>query len=222
MDRSTMTSCPHCALRGVVRAGASDPGGPAGSGLTRWIRPRPGISLVELITVMVFVGIVLTIAIPRINIKGIRMDAASRSINMMLLAAQRSAIQKQHNVVVAFDTVNLAIRVHEDRDNDGVMDPGELVRVHPLQEGIRFSRGVATPLAMGGNRVNYAKTQAGLPAVTFSRAGNASEFGGFYIRSFPRGFDPSPDTRGFQIDRATGRTERFTWINATSTWMREF
>jgi hypothetical protein len=178
--------------------------------------------MVELITVMVFIGIVLTIAIPRINVKGIRMDAASRAINMTLLAAQRAAIQKQHNVVVAFDTVNLAIRVHDDRDNDGVMDPGELVRLNPLQEGIRFSRGTATPLAMGSKRVTYTKTQAGLPAVTFSRAGNASEFGGFYIRSFPRGFDPTPDTRAFQIDRATGRSERFTWINATNTWMREF
>jgi hypothetical protein len=150
------------------------------------------------------------------------MDAASRAINMTLLAAQRAAIQKQHNVVVAFDTVNLRFRIHEDRDNDGAMDPGELVRLVPLQEGIRFSRGVASALPMGGNRVTFTRQQAGLPAVTFTRAGNASEFGGFYIRSFPRGFDPTPDTRGYQIERSTGRTERWIWNWPTSTWIRDF
>jgi hypothetical protein len=93
----------------------------------------------------------------------------------------------------------------------------------PLQEGIRFSRGAASSLPIGGAKVTFTHKQNGIPAVTFSRAGTASEFGGFYVRSYPRGmFMITQDTRGFQVERSTGRTERFMWIDATSTWMRVF
>ena len=206
-----MAMAPHCevtagAVPGVERK-------PSGG-----LRSRPGVSIVELLTVMIFIGIVLTIAMPRLNLRGIRMDGASRAVNMTMLSAQRAAIQKQHTVVVAFDTVANLIRIHEDKDNDWVMDSGELVRTVPLDEGIRFGRGNATPRAIGGTAVTFTRMQGGLQAMTFSRAGTASEIGGFYINSFG-----SPnDTRALEVERATGRTERFIWNYQTSTWSRAF
>jgi type II secretory pathway pseudopilin PulG len=182
------------------------------------LRSRRGISLVEILTVLIFIGIVLTFAMPRLNLRGIRMDGASRALNMTMLSAQRAAIQKQHTVVVAFDTLSHLIRIHEDRDNDWVVDSGELVRTVPLSEGIRFGRGNATPRAIGGAAVTFKHTQGGLPAMTFSRAGTASEIGGFYISSFG-----SPnDARSLEVERSTGRTERFIWNYQSGTWSRAF
>lgn len=184
---------------------------------------RPGITMPELLIVMIMMGIIATIALPRLDLRGIRMNSAARQVNMTMLAAQRTAIQKQHNVVVAFDTINQWIRVHEDADNDLAMDNGELVRTIPLPEGSRFGLGGATARAIGAAPVTFLKTQAGLPAVTFSRAGTASEIGGFYLSSPNAGVNGRPsDARAFEVERATGRTERFEWVAATNTWRRAF
>jgi prepilin-type N-terminal cleavage/methylation domain-containing protein len=195
----------------------------------RWKRTGPGsgvragFTIVELLAVMILVGIVLTIALPRLNFRALRIDGATKAANMVLLAAQRTAIQKQHNVVVAFDTVNLIIRVHEDANNDGVIDASERVRNVPLGDGTRFGLGGATARAIGGASVTFTRTQGGLPALTFSRAGTASEIGGFYISS--RGTGSAgviPDTRALEVERSTGRTERFMWNAATNAWIRVF
>jgi hypothetical protein len=54
--------------------------------------------------------------------------------------------------------------------------------------------------------------------MTFSRAGTASEIGGFYINSFG-----SPnDARSLEVERSTGRTERFLWNYQSGTWSRAF
>jgi type II secretory pathway pseudopilin PulG len=179
--------------------------------------------MVELLIVMVLGAIMVTVAMPRLDLRRFRIDAAVRAANLAMLGAQRLAIQKQHNVVVAFDTVQNLIRIHQDSDNDGVMEPGELVRQRPLGEGVRFGLGGATARAIGGASVTFIRSQAGLPAVTFSRAGTGSEIGGFYVSSTNSG---SPgvrvDTRAFEVERATGRTERFRWEPTANTWTRAF
>lgn len=189
----------------------------------RLISRRSGMTVTELLVVMIMFAIVATIAMPRLNLRRLRIDAAVREVNITMLSAQRLAIQKQHNVVVAFDTAQRLIRIHEDADNDGVMDGGELVRQRPLGDGVRFGLGGATARAIGGSAINFVRGQAGLPAVTFSRAGTASEIGGFYISSADSGIlGAISDTRAFEVERATGRTERFRWDPATNQWDRAF
>jgi len=184
---------------------------------------RPGMTITELLVVMIMFAIVATIALPRLDLRRLRIDSAVREVNITMLSAQRLAIQKQHNVVVAFDSTQQLIRVHEDADNDGVMDSGELVRQRPLGDGVRFGLGGATARAIGGSSITFVRSQAGLPAVTFSRAGTASEIGGFYISSMNSGVSgATSDTRAFEVERATGRTERFRWDRVANQWTRAF
>lgn len=173
--------------------------------------------------VMMLGANMVTIAMPRLDLRRFRIDAAVRDTNLMLLGAQRLAIQKQHNVVVAFDTVQQLIRVHHDADNDGVMDATELVKQRQLGEGTRFGLGGATARPIGSTAVTFIRTQGGLPAVTFSRAGTGSEIGGFYISSTNSGRPGvTVDTRALEVERATGRTTRFRWEPTTNTWTRAF
>jgi len=183
---------------------------------------RGGFSLIEITVVVVLMGALFAIAIPRIDFAKPGINAAVQQASLTLLSANRMAIQRQHNVVVAFDTAQSIIRIHADANNDGVMDAGELVRQVKLEDGVRFGLGGASARSIGPTAVTFTRTQGGLPAVTFSRGGTASEFGGFYLSSVgtpPNGNRPT-DTRAFEVERAIGRFERFFYAN--SLWTREW
>jgi Tfp pilus assembly protein FimT len=173
------------------------------------------MSLIELVLIMTLLGILASIALPRFDIGRLTVDSAARSITMTLLAAQRTAVQEQHDMVVAFDTTAGFLRVHRDTDNDGVIDANETTNTLRLEDGIRFGRGTATARAIGGEAATFTFTQGGLPAVTFRRSGGANQIGGFYVTSPAR-----DDSRAFEIERSTGRTVRFEFANGV--WQRWF
>jgi len=183
---------------------------------------RAGFTMIELVVTMVLLGAVLAIAAPRLNLAQTKINAATQQASLTLLSAHRTAIQQQHDVVVAFDTANRLIRVHSDRDNDGVMDSNEMIRQVQLEAGVRFGLGGATARAIGAAPVTFTRTQGGLPAVTFNRGGTASEFGGFYLSSVSTGADGDreTDTRAFEVERAVGRFERHYFANGS--WTREW
>jgi Tfp pilus assembly protein FimT len=176
---------------------------------------REGLSLLELLLIMVMMGIMATIALPRLDVGRLTADAAARGVTMTLLGAQRVAVQEQHDVIVAFDTTQHLIRVHRDRDNDRTIDANETTTTLRLEDGIRFGRGTAPARAIGGRAVTFTATQGGLPSVTFRRHGGATEIGGFYVTSPGR-----DDSRAFEVERSTGRTVRFEFANGA--WRRWF
>jgi Tfp pilus assembly protein FimT len=176
---------------------------------------RAGVSLIELVLILVIMGILASIALPRLDLGRMTVDAAAGTMTMTMLGAQRIAIQEQHNVVVAFDTVAGTMRVHRDRNNDGVLDPGERTETVRLEDGVRYGRGTAPARAIGGRAVTFTRVQGALPALTFHRSGSASEIGGFYMTSVGRG-----DTRAFEVERSTGRTIRYEYDG--SSWQRWF
>jgi type IV fimbrial biogenesis protein FimT len=186
------------------------------------VAARSGITIVELVVVLVVVGVVLSIGMPRIDLTRARMDSGFRQLGIKLLAAQRLAIMRQHAVVVAFDTVRGRMRLHEDRNNDGAIQSTEPVTFVALEEGLVFGRGTASALAMGDGPITFVKRQDGMPAVTFTRSGSAGEFGGFYVTS-GRGralARYASDARAFQVARATGRVFQFQYSGGT--WRRKF
>ena len=192
----------------ATRIGATGPTGgrPAAS------CDRPGFSLPELLVVLVVVAILSVLVIPQLEIVKYRMDGSVRGTVMALVTAQRAAVQRQHDVVVAFDTVNGRIRVHEDANSDGTRDPGERTRHIPLDEDVRFGLGAAPPrTALAQTAVAFTDSQDGLPAVRFQRSGSASREGSFYITSdrAMEGSEYAKDTRAVQVDRATGRISWF-------------
>jgi prepilin-type N-terminal cleavage/methylation domain-containing protein len=181
-----------------------------------------GFTLVELVLVMVIVGVLTGIALPHIDLQRYRADTAMQGIGTVLLASQRLAVTRQHDVIVRFDARGRAVVVHEDADNDQTLDAGERERRVPLGDEVVFARGVAPAHPMEADVIGFSHVVRGLPAVTFHRNGAASEAAGFYLttRRAVNGNDHPDDTRFVQIDRATGRSSWLRYGNAG--WQRGF
>ena len=145
-----------------------------------------------------------------------------QGIGTMLLASERQAVTTQHDIVLTFDQANQAIRILEDKNNNGIVDPGERVRSVPLGEAIVFGRGGAAARPMGPGPIAFTKLIGGLPALVFHRDGSASEASGFYLTSLQAaaGTIRVTDARAIEVEAGTGRAAWFKYNG--STWVRAF
>jgi type II secretory pathway pseudopilin PulG len=177
------------------------------------------MTLIELMSVMVILGITLSMVGPRIDLHGYAVEAETRAVGSELMKAQRQAVQAQHDVVVAFDVEGGRLRVHADANVNGVIDGGEEVRQRPLGEHVTFGRGGLPAMFAGDGAVTFTRLQEGLPSVTFRRNGSVDQEGGFYLTSVRNAEGGHPDeTRAVRILRATGRAEWFGYDG--SNWVR--
>ena len=178
--------------------------------------------MAEILVVLSIIGIATAIAAPRLDSSGRQASGAAHAAGMTFVAAQRTAVARQHDVVVSVDAANRALRIHLDRDNDGLVNNGERVRTEPLGAGAVFGRAAAPAWSvLGSADVKFTGRQGGLPAVTFHRSGSASEEGGFYVTSArARAEGLAKHTHAVMVDRATGRPS---WASYTGgTWKRQF
>jgi Tfp pilus assembly protein FimT len=174
--------------------------------------------------VVVVMAIVAAFAIPKLNLEGYKVTSAVRGITASLSYAQRLSVSLQHDVRVAFDVTGNRLRVHEDNNNDGVINNNERVTYTNLEDGVVFGRGTATPLVYttggtGTQTINLTLTQGTWPVIVFRRDGSASENGGFYINTM-RGIANGTNqwVRGAEIIRSTGRIIWYSY--ATGTWVQ--
>ncbi len=182
-------------------------------------RSNPGFTLVELVVVMVLLGLMAGIVIPLLRPEKFAMDGAVVTVATTLMAQQRSAVLRQHDVVVAVDEAERRMRVHYDTDNDMDMDTGEQWFVVELGEGVVFGRGGAPAFPLSSVPISMTQMQGGLPALTFHRNGSASEESIVYLTSDRAG--PSTfahEARALEIERATGRVT--CWSYASGTWVK--
>jgi prepilin-type N-terminal cleavage/methylation domain-containing protein len=178
---------------------------------------RRGFSLPEMLSVVVIIGMMATIALPKSGLAGYKANSGAQVVASTLTYAQRQAISRQTDTRVAFDVANNELRIHEDADNDNVLDLGERVTVTPLPEGITFGRGTAAARGMGAAVVTFTRTQGGLPIVVFRRDGSASESGGVYVTTTAGlSVGRTADVRAVEVTRATGRAAWFSF--ATGAW----
>ncbi len=186
---------------------------------------RAGMSLLELLIVIVLMGLVLGMALPRVNLEGARVNATIRSLTATLSLAQRLAVSQQYNVIVAFDSASSRIRTHQDANNNGIIDPNERVTSTPLGEGVLFGRGAAPALtfttgSVGTSTFNLTRTSTGYPAIIFRRDGSASENGGFYLTTAKAvGTTATTWSRAAEVIRSTGRVLWYSY--ASGTWKQE-
>lgn len=178
---------------------------------------RGGHTLVETIIVLSMLTVIAGIALPRINYSAMRLDANVRVVRSVLQQAWRTAIQKQHDILVSMDVATGRIRVLEDADNDGQPTAGERVRWRPLEEGAGFGvppSGVNGPVTqpVSGSGV---RTVSSMPTIIFRRNGSTSGDVEIYITATYRGV---AEYRGVTVAQATGRTEWFRRVN--SAWWR--
>lgn len=180
---------------------------------------RFGFTLFEVLVVLVIIAIVAGMAIPKMSTSGFRADASMRTVQAVLQQAQRSAIQRQSDIMVSFDLAGGRVRVVYDANNNHAIDGGEQVNWKPLEEGSLFAtppsaiRGtVASPVA--GD--NLAVSGEGYPTVYYRRNGSASSTFTVYLRSAT---DRLTDFRALNVTQATGRVELFR-LSGNNKWSR--
>jgi prepilin-type N-terminal cleavage/methylation domain-containing protein len=178
-----------------------------------------GFSLIEMLVMVVLLGIVTGMALAKVDYTRGRVNSSAMHLASELSAAQRLAISLQHDVRVSFEAATGTLLIHEDTNNDDIIQPTERSRRVALEDGVRFARATAPALAqVGPNDLNYA-TEGGTPVLTFRRDGSASQGGGFYVtsdRHATLGAAYAKDACGIEVIRSTGRVVR--WRYSSGSW----
>lgn len=180
---------------------------------SRW-RAAGGFTLVELIYVVILLGILAGFAAPFIDVSRFRMNSAVVEVATELMAAQRYAVIRGHDVVVAVDEDENWLRIHLDANNDGDIQSDENTRVAQLGDGVTFGRAAGPTLSPSTDIVTFTQTQDGIKALTFHRNGSASEMGYIYL-TFARSSLPKSN-RAIEVVRSTAKVK--CWSYRTETW----
>lgn len=173
---------------------------------------RRGYTLGELLWVIVILGIITALAVPKLDWMKYRLNAEQRNIAMQLSYAQRLAVSLQHNVQVTIDNTQKRLVVDEDSNNDGTYSSNERRRVIQLIEGLNFTKnGVPDlPAPAPTNQVSV---------IVYRRDGSADQSGVIFMNT-DRGvaLSTNNDARALEVTRATGRAITYKYLN--STWVK--
>jgi prepilin-type N-terminal cleavage/methylation domain-containing protein len=182
---------------------------------------RSGFTLAEVMVVVVISGLMITLAIPRIDTTKIKADAIATIVRTTLQYAQRQAITRQHDMVVSFDTTGERIRTFWDADNSGSITGSERVTWRGLDVGILFTdpavngvSGTAIHVPVSGAAI---ATLTGYPTVTFHRDGSVSTDAEIYIKVAAHG---PPWYRAITLTQSTGRVDWYRLNASTNKWIQ--
>ena len=177
---------------------------------------RAGFTLIETLIVVTMIGILAAFAMPRLRAAAFDADTGMRTVQSALQQAQRSAIVRQTEVMVSFDTANTRIRIVYDVNNNHQYDPGEEVHWRPLEPTTRFAipaSGVQM-LPIASVVGNALATRDNFPTIFFHRDGAVSSEVELYITSKRAAPD---DMRALHMRQATGRVQVYRFNGSTWT-----
>jgi prepilin-type N-terminal cleavage/methylation domain-containing protein len=182
---------------------------------------RSGFTLAELMVVVVIAGMMVSLAIPRVDTTKYRADAIATIVRTSLQYAQRQAITRQHDMVVSFDTTGERIRTFWDINNSGAIDNTERVTWRGLDVGILFTdpavKGVSGTVITKPVNGTQIATVNGYPTVTFHRDGSVSTDAEIYIKVAAHG---PPWYRAIALTQSTGRVDWYRLNAATGKWVQ--
>ncbi|HUX33374.1 MAG TPA: type II secretion system protein [Gemmatimonadaceae bacterium] len=183
----------------------------------RRVRQSIGFTLIEILIVLIMVGVLLALAIPRLDLERYRTDAAVQGVRSVLMQAQRTALVRQFDVVISIDTVHNALLWAEDANNDGSIQSTEHKRSYPLNDGVIFmvppvglDSAVTSPVV--GSHLG---SMNGYPTVTFHRDGAATSNLQLYLAG-PA--NPSRTYRAVRLTQGTGRTDWYLFNSQANIW----
>lgn len=167
---------------------------------------RAGYTLLELLVVVTIIGIMGAVALPRIHYAAYQADAGLATVQGALQLAQRSAIVRQTEVMVSFDTAGRRVRIVYDANSNHLLDAGEYVRWTPLEDGVRFGTPPSgVQMAGGASVVGSALVgRDNYPTVFYHRDGALSSELELYLRSSRADVG---DFRALHVRQATGRVQ---------------
>ena len=141
-----------------------------------------GFYLIEVVTVIIIIAILATVAYPRFKRWNDQSDieAEARRVYYDLLMAKTTAYKNKNNVIVTFSPQRNSYKIHDDTNNNGRWDIGEVVKNIQLGDTLRFGiapgirdledRPLSQPLVMGGGK-----------EVIFDNQGMANLNGSLYL-----------------------------------------
>ena len=179
-----------------------------------------GFSLIELLLVIVMVGILAALALPKVLVDTAQVDTAVRTVGMSIMVAQREAVARGHNVLVVFDTSAHAVRTIWDVNNNGQIDGGEKSRPFLLPERVVFDRpsGVSA-LGAASAPMPVMLTSGGKPLLVLQRNGSVDRGITLYLTTPSRRLGaPRNYARAMVLARATARPDWYVWTG--SQWKR--
>jgi len=185
------------------------------------IRLRRGFTLAEMMVVVVIAGMMITLALPRVDTTKWRADAIATIVRTTLQYAQRQAITRQHDMVVSFDTAGKRIRTFWDNNNSGTINNTERVTWRGLDVGVLFTD--PNVKGISGTTINKPVTGSQVisvtdfPTVTFHRDGSVSTDAEIYIKVAAHG---PPWYRAIRLTQATGRVDWYRLNATTSKWVQ--
>ena len=173
---------------------------------------KHGFTAIEMLIVLVLISIVVAWGLPQFSIARYRADAAGRLVRGLLETAQRNAITRQSDVIVAFDSAGSRLLVVQDLNNNGQVDAGELAVYRKIAEGAAFVQptwnGVNGTIPTGGIIGSTMSTVNSMPAVIFRRDGSASSQLEIYVTTRDA---VRVEYRAITVIPSTGRTYMYKW-----------
>ena len=186
---------------------------------------RAGFSLIELIVVIAMMSIGIAVIPAFRSWSGIaRANAVMRTLASDLRWARSVAVDRNHDIIVTFDTSANSYSIFDDVDRDGP-DTGDLIKsvaLNDVGKGAMFHATVGQ--GVGGDAITSAVVMGGTSnpiAVTFKANGEAINPGEAYLIS---SIDTAPGktdrNRAVQVLK-TGRVGTYRWDN-NSGWVEHY
>jgi prepilin-type N-terminal cleavage/methylation domain-containing protein len=179
-----------------------------------------GFTLAETMVVLVILAMLITLAIPRMDTSRYRADAVAHIVRTSLQNASRTAITRQHDMIVSFDTLGDRISIVYDANNNGIAETGERVTTRGLETGVLFAD-PSIPGIGGGQIVSAVEGPSiamknGMPSVTFHRDGSTSSDAEIYVSIAARG---PKFYRAVTVIQSTGRVEWYRLNTTSNQWV---
>jgi prepilin-type N-terminal cleavage/methylation domain-containing protein len=181
---------------------------------------KPGFTMIETLLVLVIIGVVAAIGLPKLDVYKYRSDATAVMIRSLMMQAQREAVVGQHDLIVSIDTTRHRLVLGFDKNNDGSIATSERIRTQALPDDSKFmtpTSPLGTPglNSYGPIRAEKVTTLSSLPSVIFRRDGSVNTTLELYTTSAR---NKAKDWRVTTVVQATGRTEYQRWNGAS--WVK--